>query len=313
MKKWLAIGLGILTLSAMTIQSASAYTVVPIKTTSADEGYGHSLTFNGHTYFSWTQFKSSQSSTGAVLVTKDGGQPTRVNDPKTLAFSSGIDPTSGTLIYQQAPNHSDNSNLYTYDLATGTRHSISGANSSYWDCCADAQGSLLLYGQNQFVSKTSPWKVFLYNVDTHAKTQLDQANYACRCLSAGNIDGNFVTWSKGASVIIFDLTLGTKIGKITPPHGREAYNPFIVDPDTNITGDETVFWSRSANGCGHNVSIYEAPLAHLGNVTTLYSLPQGKDIFSITVDNSAGERDLYFSRFSCGATAGANIYEIPNV
>jgi hypothetical protein len=91
-----------------------------------------------------------------------------------------------------------------------------------------------------------------------------------------------------------------------------AYDPFIVDPDTNVSGDETVFWARSANGCGQNVSIYEAPLDQLGNVTLLYSLPQGKDTFSIDVDYTSGQRDLYFGRISCSSYS-SNIYEIPDV
>jgi hypothetical protein len=312
MRKLLAISLGVLTVSAMTIQSAAAFTVVPIKTTSAQEDYGHAVTFGGHTYFAWTQFKTPQSSTGAVYVTTDGGQPTKINDPKTLAFSTGIDPTTGTLIYQQAPTRSSNANLYTYDLSTGNSHLISGANSSYWDCCADMQGSQLLYGQNQFTSKTSPWKVFLYDVDTHSRTQLDQANYACRCLSPGNIDGNFATWSKGANVYIYDLSLSTKVAKISPPKDKFFYNPFMVDPDTNVDGDETVFWTKSGRACGSNVSIHEAPLSDLSNATTLTSLPAGKDSFSTSVDTSSGQRDLYFGRISCGSYS-SNIYEIPDV
>lgn len=55
MRKWLAIGLGVQTLSAMTIQNAFAFTVVPIKTSSAIEDYGQAVTYGGHAYFEWTQ------------------------------------------------------------------------------------------------------------------------------------------------------------------------------------------------------------------------------------------------------------------
>jgi hypothetical protein len=312
MRRFITIGLGILLLSAFTAQDASAYTVVPIKTTAAVEDYPQAVTFGGHSYFAWTQWAKTSSRTGVIWVETDGGAPKRVNDPKTLAFTTGIDPTTGTLIYQQTPSRSGDSNLYTYDLTTGVSTLIPSVNSPYWDCCADMQGSEVLYETNQFSSKRSPWKIFLYDTGTHTRTTLDHSTYGCACLISGNIDGDYLTWTKGAHVYVWNIATQTRVAKLSPPRGKYDYNPFIVDPTPGSPGDETLYWTKSGYACGSHVSFYEAPLAHLGNTTKVLSLPSGKDTFSMNVDSSAGENDLYFGRVSC-KSGTSNIYEIPNV
>ncbi len=184
-------------------------------------------------------------------------------------------------------------------------------NTKFWECCGDQQGNLLIYDRNQFRSSSSPWKLFLYDSNASTRTLLDSTTNRCACLSAGNVDGNFATWWKGTHTYIYDLTAKTK-SRTNPPTGKVDYDPFIVDPTPDANGDETLYFARSRTACGARVSLYSAPLSNLSSTTKLYSLPSGKDTFSVQVDSTTGQNNLFFEKYAC-KTGASDIFEIENV
>jgi hypothetical protein len=305
-----------LTLVLGSFVNARAVSVVPVKNTRLFEVMPESTTYNGQHIFAWTRTATPKSvGHGWNVIVSIGGPGRQVSSKGAYAWPGGFD-EMGRLIFQQAlPRTPADSNLYMWSAGV-VRRLPSAVNNRYWQYGGDRWGDWLVYGENRFERRDSPWRIVVYNFSTGVRRSLMNAPYSCHCLSPGNVVGSLTAFHDTNWIDVVQLgPPHTGLGRTHPPRGLYDDDPFIVEPtpDQPNSGDETLFWVRSRKGqCGQRQWIMRAPLDDLSAGSVVAAVGTG-DVNSLSVDDSSGAIDVYFGHQTCTRIPRSDIFEIPNV
>ena len=310
----IAVGLSLIFILA-SVMDAQAVTIVPIKSSKLFEIQPESTTAGGHHLFAWTQTRTPNSrGRGWNVMLSVAGTPRQISRKGSYSWPDGFDDT-GRLIFQQSFVRTPaNSDLFLWSSGHITKLP-EVVNNKHWQYGGDRWGNWLVYGENQFTRKTSPWSIFKYNFTTGTKTRLASANYGCHCVDPGNVVGTLTSYRYGRRITVETLAAPLMAWYTAPPTGYYDDYPFLVDPTPAQpgSGDEVLFFVRGkTGGCGRSVRIMEATYPFT-DAAIIYQTARNVAVNSLSVDDSGATSNLYFGRQTCGKVPSGNIYEIKNV
>jgi hypothetical protein len=250
-------------------------------------------------YVSWTEDSVTRRNHVDEFVRVAGGQAVRVNAPGTKGYGGGMD--GARLVFQQADR---DSNLRMYDASTRTYSALpAGLNNGYWQWSPTYDDPWILYGENRFERGRSPWKVFLFNIETGERRFLDQVTYHCACIMPGQVQGNYATWfacHATCGAYLYDIA-ARQTTRVPNPAGKVQYYPAV-----DAAG--TVYIVQSAPACGKAVRLVRYPLGST-QPATLLALGKNKDVDeTLSTMDAGGSTDLYFSRFACTRHGQGDVY-----
>jgi hypothetical protein len=252
----------------------------------------------------------SSNSTGAPkkyneYVLPDGGSRFKVNPSGTFGFGGGIDGT--TLAYQLVSR--TGSDVALYDVSTKSAlPTPPGLDTRWWEWAPSLSGNYVLFNRNNINMAKRQWqKVVLFNTSTDASTTLKMVKSGKPFLSAGEVNGNYATWTmctRTCNVYLYDIGAKTTT-KIPNPSGSPQYYPAV-------TADGTVYFAASGSKCGASVKILREPLA--SSPTTIVNVSHGYDVQqSINVfTNPDTSVTLFYPRMACFGNYYSDIYTVAN-
>lgn len=309
--KFLGALLGILTLGTgfFAIPASAAIPAVGVKTTSLDE-FAPSAGMDagsGASSFAWSQNSEAKPNHyNAYLDINDGSTitRTRLNASGTFGWGAGIDGT--TLVFQEVPSDTGNSDLVLYDIPSATRlPAPSGLNNRFWQWGPTMSGDWILYGENSRGRHFS--RVMLHNASTGEERTLAESTFTAFNVWQGQVSGDYAVYYKTSTwnAFIYQISTGDTT-KVPNPNDRPTYTPAV-------TADGTVYYARSANGCGKHVRIYRWSVVTPADPPVLLTeLPDGKEISQrLYAFNDGTSTTVYFDRFRCRGGA-SNIYRLDN-
>ena len=138
---------------------------VPVRATSLVE----QAPGTGLAGFAWSQNSAHHRRAANLFVETGNGPAIRVNPPHTVAWPGSIDGT--TLIYQQAPTGSNQSDIRLWDINTHTRSTPAGVNTRNWEFNATMSGSWIEFGR--YAIQQHRIRVILHNT-VPARTSLSR-------------------------------------------------------------------------------------------------------------------------------------------
>jgi hypothetical protein len=273
---------------------------VPVKATSARELFPAAGADADHTYLAWTRVDAGGSYRAVLSI--DGVGRTRMDaGPARDVFSGSV--SDGGVVLQVV--RAQDSDLMRYDIATGATTRISDRTSDgRWQWRPTSSGPWLLFGENRFDDERSPWKVVLLNTVTGEERVLDRSASRCRCISPGQVNGDFAVWTMGAKGDVFRYRISTGVTREIPdPRHLDQYAPSV-----STTG--TVFYVEAGVACGTSAALYRYDRD--GTVTQLFQLaPSREPLETSAFDESDGTVTLYFDRYVCD-TGASDILKIPS-
>lgn len=308
----IAIGLTLVFVLA-SVMDAQATTIIPIKTSKAFELAPES--YNVNHVFAWTQTRTPNSrGAGWNVMLSIAGRARRISRKGSYSWPDGFDDL-GRLIFQQSfVKTPANSDLFMWSSGHITKLPAI-INNQQWQYGGDRYGNWLVYGENLFARKSSPWSIFKYNFTTGTKTRLARATYGCHCVNPGNVVGGLTAYRFGRRISVEELGAPLTTWYTAPPTGYFDDYPFLIDPTPAQpgNGDEVLFFVRAKNGgCGRSVRIMQAGFPFT-SATPVYRTSPNVAVNSLSVDDTTGVHNVYFGRQTCGKVPSGNIYEIKNV
>lgn len=263
-KRVIVFGLLVLVAAATTIAGRAA-TPIAVKASSRNE----QAPAAGTDWFAWAKSRHSDTSPYDTWAQHGTDRAFKVNARNTQAYPGGIDGT--TLVYQQIVGI-DSSDIKLYDLAQRRRLSLPrGVNTTGWECCATLSGNWLLYTRGSPETRQLQL-ILLRNLVTGEQRVLDRLRNPRGVLSAGQITGNFVVWSRcnphpACRILRYDVIAKTTTA-LRVPSGKVVYGP-------SVNSNGTTYYLRSKRGCGKSVELVKEPLT--GGSEVLVAFPQGRD------------------------------------
>jgi hypothetical protein len=284
--------------------AGTGVTIDPVKTSDKNEYLPAATITMSHGYFAWSQ--DVRDGSEHVFLETDGGPAARIDDAD-FGFVGGFAEGDPRLLYQRTrfSRHGADSNLKFYDAELGTTSNPPAAINTpawQWSPSYDVDGSdmlWILYGENRFVKRTSPWRIKLWDEVSGARRTLAEAPYRCLCLYPGSIAYPFASWIRGlpGDAIVYDLQTDTRTRLALPTDHDEHV--------VTVTADGTAYVEQDGRKCGTHPAIYR--IAPDGTPTLLASLPEGTESYRMrTLDTGAGV-DLYFDRVACDS-GSSDIY-----
>jgi hypothetical protein len=275
---------------------AEAATEHPVRTTPA----GEFQPARGPNHLAWEQNTKGQPNHFDVFMQPDGGEPVRVNAGRSNAAMGGID--DDLLVFQQY--RKKKSDLFTYDLNTGTRSKLpKKINSRQWEYWPSVSEPWLLFGR--WKPRSDRRFLILHNLESGERRVLNKIRGANAFIGPGQVNGDYAVWwrcpNKGrCQVHRYQISTGAKTKLPNPGKYQRA-------PSVNAEG--TVFLARGAKGCGGQVQIVK--IAPDGTETVLTKFPpalDSRDTYAYT--DERGITHVYYERFGCGRKTGSDIYEV---
>ena len=210
-----------------------------------------------------------------------------------------------TVVYQRIVN--GRSNLFLYDLSNGSRPPTpTGVNTAKWEWHPTISGDWLLFSRDNNATPTR--RVILHNQATAEERLLATVSRRAHFLVAGQVNGNWATYTRCAPVcnaIRYDITAQTK--KVL---GKPATGTPLDQYGASVAADGTVYLARAGQSCGRSVKLVRFGALDPANGTVVARLPAGFDIFFSSVrDNADGGADVFYDRGRC-ATDRWDIYKI---
>lgn len=239
----------------------------------------------------WSQNSNKHPRHYDAFLREGAGSPLKVNPPGTVGFAGGFD--GDQLIYQRV--NRTGSDLRFFDVSTHQQVAApAGLNTPLWEWSPTFSDPYVLFNRES-LSRRGRWteRVTLFDTTTMTSELLvkTEARYPGSS-RAGQVNGTWATWERcggtTCNVFVRDLVGGVTT-QLPNPGGKPQYAP-------SIAADGTVFYVRSGFGCGLNVRIMRNDG---GVVTTLATLPSGRDSFDTYTDDSGATPTLWFSRDSC--------------
>jgi hypothetical protein len=271
---------------------------VPVKATPARELFPAAGADADHTYLAWTRVDAGGSYRAVLSIDRAGRMQ--------MGGGTALDVFSGSLwdggVVLQVVRAQD-SDLMRYDIATGSTARISDRTSDgRWQWRPTASGPWLLFGENRF-DERSPWRVILMNIVTGEERVLDRSASRCRCISPGQVNGDFAVWTKGAKGDVFRYRISTGVTREIPdPRHLDQFAP-------SVSADGTVFYVEAGLACGTSATLYRYDRD--GTVTQLFQMaPNREPLGTSAFDEGDGTVTLYFDRYVCD-TGASDILKIP--
>jgi hypothetical protein len=294
--------------SASVMPVSAAVTPIGVKTTSLHEFLPSAGmdSGSGDTYFAWSQNRQARPGHHDAYLDITIGSTTstiKLNAKGTLGWGAGIDGTQ--LVFQEVPNDTRNSGLVLYDISTATRlPTPPGLNSTAWQWGPTMSGDWILYGENSRRQDFS--RVMLHNTTTDEERIVAESSFAKFSVFQGQVNGDYATYHrdrKGHSdVFVYQISTGDRT-KVPNPNDRYNYRGAV-------TADGTVYYARSALGCGNNVRIYRWSVTAPADPVLINALPDGKEIAGrVFVFNDGSSTTVYFDRLSC-RSGNSDIYRL---
>jgi hypothetical protein len=237
-----------------------------------------------------------------------GGARTKVNAPRSVGFMGHFsNDVSGQLIFQQIKAYSD---VMLYDVDTGTRtQPPAGVNTRLWEWSPSMSPGFLFFGRNSFRTRTSPWKVVLFNRGTQASKVLDSVTYRCQCIWPGQVTDEYATWTKctnACNVWYYDIVNGGAPAKVPNPEGRIQYYGGASEDSGSI------YYASAGPGstCGNDLYLMRwNPV--LGGAATMVTPVTGGDIADPMYVYADGTNDdVYLSRGRCTDSFPKDIFKV---
>jgi hypothetical protein len=236
-----------------------------------------------------------------VPQARRGRDPGPAQRRRDRGVAGGFDPGSNTVVYQQFT--SGGSDLYLFDLDTGTRTSLGGVvSTARWEWNPEISDTFILFGR--WIARRNEQRILLYNRTDDSITQLDVADVDRSVVAfPGSVGERYATWTRCNKRTCLALYYDSQTGiasRIPSVDGRPQYAPAIDE------ATEQVYFVRSGFRCGRQVRVLRAPLAALGTTTVLFSLPRGiaTEVEMSLAPNPVAGTDLWFGRYRCRANDG---------
>ena len=291
-------------LTSIPASAGAVVTIDPVKTTDKTEYLPAASITMSHSYFAWSQ--NIRRGNEHVFLETDGGAAARIDDGN-YGWVGGFAQGDARLIYQRLDLHrrGADSNLKFYDAELGTTTNAPGninTDTWQWSPTYDTDsGDMLwiLYGENRFATRKSPWRVRVWDEVSGVRRTLAEARNRCRCIFPGSVAFPFASWTEGdpADAFVYDLQSDVRT-RLALPGDRDEH---VI----TVTSDGTAYVAQDGGACGTHPKLYR--VAPDGTPTLIASLPAGTEAFRMsTLDTGAGV-DLYFDQMSC-ATGSSDIY-----
>lgn len=272
----------------------AALTPTPVKTSAADE---YAPAADGP-WFSWTESSHDHPNRSNVFVRRGSGSKIRVNAAGTHGAGGGLD---GDILvyYEHRGNYAGD--VRKFNLRTHRRSNFPSRVSTRWDeYHPTISGPWVLF--TRYNSSRNTTKVLLYDTRSSQLRTLG-ADHGHRFVYSGQVNGDFATWGRvrpgGQDVYLYRIS--TKTTTTIPRPVFAQYNPVV-------TGNGTVYFERSGNGCGAAVSLVRYPLG--GPATVLYTYPDGIDGgYGYVDEKEDGSLDWLFGQVSC-RTGRWDVYRV---
>jgi hypothetical protein len=251
--------------------------------------------------FAWTQNAAHHPRAANLFVETGSGPAIRVNPPNTVAWPGSIDGT--TLIYQQAPTGSNQSDIHLWDINAHTASTPAGINTRNWEFNATMSGAWIEFGR--YAIQTHRIRVILHNTGTGQNITLADVTRRSGFAHPGQVNGNWAVWDvcgRVCNVFRYDIANGTTTRIPNTMRGRFQYFPAVA-------ADGTAFFAHSGRGCGANTRLVRQPIG--GSAEVLVSFRQGVELWSRTqaVADATSGTDLYYDRYRC-SRSDVDIYKV---
>jgi hypothetical protein len=258
----------------------------------------------------WTSNSADHPNAYNAYGRMNGSARFRINPAGTRGYAGTLLDDTSQAIYQKIDGAS--SNIYLYDLSTQTQSSPgAGVNSDLWEWQPAVSDGFVLFGRNSFRTKTSPWKVILYDRTALTSTVLDSVTNRCRCIYPGQVTDQYATWTKCTGICqvwVYSIAGEAKV-KAPNPSSQYQYYPGV---SSESPGD---IYFVGASDCGSNTQILHWNPLGKGDPTVVSTLPNGFNVsVSLRVtDDAGGHQDLYFDRQVCSGHFYADVYKLEDV
>jgi Divergent InlB B-repeat domain len=277
---------------------AAALPQIPVRTTPA----GEFQPARNHDSLAWEQNTRARPNQYDVMVQSDGHPAVQANQGKGSAAMGDF--VGDRLIYQQYkgnPYQRGRSDLFFYDLVSGTRSKVPGGHSRQWEYWPSASDGWLLFARWRPANEVR--RLFLQHLDTGERRLLEKTKGRRAFIGPGQVNGNYAVWSvcrRRCDVIRYDIAAHTD---------ARIENPGSYQRAPSVTPGGTVYFSRGGNRCGVSVKLVRAPMQ--GPQEVLVELQKGLDIRdTYTHIEPNGSIEVYFERNVCGRTAASDIYKV---
>jgi hypothetical protein len=234
---------------------------------------------------------------------------TKVNASRTVAFMGHMSGDSGELSFQQIRGRS--SDVLLYDIETTTRIQPPNAvNTDLWEWSPSLSPGHILFGRNSFRQGSSPWKVMLFDRETHNTRVLDSVTFRCGCIWPGQVSDEYATWTKCSrrtcNVWVYDIVNGGDPIKVPNPDTRIQYFGGVSEDS------QAVYYASAdrSSSCGQDTNLMKwTPGGKLGPVVvTALSDADVGDTMYVYADGA--HDDLYFARGRCTSAFPEDIYKV---
>jgi hypothetical protein len=292
---------------------ARAVEITPVKTIDEPGNQQFSASGNGDWFAFTANSDAHPNRFDAYAQTVDGSVRVRLN-PKDTDGGAGNFDAGNVVIYDQYSD-TTRSNLWFFDLDTLSRTKVPGVNTKWFEYDGLVSADFVLFDRDHRVNGT--WYTDLVLFDRNLQTETTVGSWKANGVfvfpgSVGATTAAYeVVKTKPSFTItsyVYDITSSTR-SKIPVPAGKFAYGA-TVDEANNL-----VYFSRSGNGCGLNVTIRRVALDNLdAKQQVMASMPDGVDAgeLSLAPNNDTLNTDLLFTRYTC-RNGSQHVFKLPGV
>ena len=291
--------------------AAQASGPAPVRTTRANEmlpaaGYKGGA---GPEFLTWSRSRHGARSTYDAYLQRHGGPVVKLNK-RGVGYAGDVDVPQHLAVYQQVRRH--DSRIMFYDWKSKTRYAAPAkVNTSEWEFGPRLQGDYLVFGRETWRSGPEMYELLLFNrADGTLKTlDMNQQGYDYGVLDPGQVNGEWVVWRKAADnwtdQRVYRYNLVTGVTDEVPNTGRYDYGP-------SVAADGTVYFVRSAGGCGQSVRLRSFTGIEGTSTALVYAVRSGRAVNSTYAEGRpSGSTHLLFDQAACtSASMNWNIYRL---
>jgi hypothetical protein len=250
----------------------------------------------------WERNTRARPNEYAVMVQRDGGDPIQANRLHTSAAMGDF--LGDRLVYQQYrgnPRRRGRSDLFFFDMSSGSRSKVAGVNSRQWEYWPSSSGAWLLFAR--WSTHTNVRRLILHNLDSGERRVLQKVKGRKSFLGPGQVNGNYAVWyvcRPRCEVLRYDIAARTRSAITNPGSYQRA---------PSVTPGGTVYFSRGGRRCGASVTLVRESIH--GDQDVLLKLQKGLDIADTYAHGEPnGSTEVYYERNVCDRAAGSDIYKI---
>jgi len=298
-----------LALILMAVQPASALTPKVVLAEPSSQVRGSS---NG-TWLSWGSNSVAHPMRFNVYAQKIGSaRRVPINAARTHGVAGNVIQGTNDVIYTQLTSSSWH--LYLFNLDTKTRRKVRGVNTKWFEYEGRASTDFVLFDRDHRVNGVWRTDLLLYDRSAHTTRTLGTWKATAVVVLPSSVGAATASYTvigqrTGANVAyVYNIAMAKRT-RISVPSGKFAYAPAVDETDGNV------YFARSGNGCGLNVSLRRVALANLaGPQTALATMPSGIDAFDLSIapNLATGHPDLLFTRYRCSRQNG-DIYALRKI